>query len=184
MSPTWSTDIPPVRVFGLTLREPLTIAHVMLLAEADSPLVLGGVPSHGDIALAAFVCAYPAHVSKRRLASRMAGVAFRLWSRWIDTERGKDEAEAFAEWFKLQCDMPPKWRSEGGRVMGTPWWLSRVSIAMAELGMSYHDATTLPCKLVGQLVTAIMEARGLVELETEEQTAFIRWAMAQAKEAA
>jgi hypothetical protein len=123
-------------------------------------------------------------VSKRKLSSRLAGLAFRIWAKWTDPKRGKEEAEAFCEWFRDQCDMPPRWRGEGGRAMGTPWWISRVAIAMGELGMSYHDATTLPCKLVGQLVTGIMEARGLVQVESERETQFIRWAVAQAKEAA
>ena len=51
----WATAIQPTRVLGLTLREPVTLAHVLLLAEIESPVIAGGLVTIGDIALAAFI---------------------------------------------------------------------------------------------------------------------------------
>lgn len=176
----WAIESEPVNVFGITLRDPLTIAHIMLMSEAGSPILTGAPIMPGDLALAAFICSQPADKAKRALKSWTAGITFKLWGFLFWKRNLREEAEKFGRWFTWHASVPPRWTTPGGRALSSPWWINRVAIAMGECGMTYTDATTLPCRIVGQITTSLMEARGLVDLESEEQTQFIRWAMAQA----
>ena len=165
-----------MRVMGLTLREPLTLAHVLLLAEAGSPLLLGGDALCGDVALAAFVCAWPADVSRRRLRSLLTPLAFRLWPRLIKPTA--EDCNAMVEWITDNASMPPAWQRPGGTELAAPWWINRIAQAMAA-GFSYTEATTLPLRVVNLTIAAKLEASGVIEFQTQLQTDFFenvkRW---------
>lgn len=167
-------------MLGITLRNPLTIAHIMLMSEAGSPILTGAPIMPGDLALAAFICSQPADTAKRALRSWSAGLAFKLWGLLFWRRNFKEEADKFAKWFSFHASVPPRWTTPGGRALSSPWWINRVAIAMGECGMTYTEATGLPCRIVGQITSSLMEARGIVDLESDEQREFIRWAHAQA----
>jgi len=175
----WSVNHSPVRVLGLTLREPLTLAHLILLGELESPLLLGGQCLIGDIALAAFVCAFPAHVSRRKIKSPLAPLAFRVWPRLVKCDP-QTEGETLAEWITQQAELPKRWTKGGadGAPLAAPWWINRIAQAMAA-GFSYSDATTLPLRLVNLTIAAKLEASGVIEFQTKLQTEFFenvkRW---------
>jgi len=166
MIPGW---IPPgagPRVLGVKLSEPLTLGHVLLLAEEGSPVVIGGEILPGDLALAVFICSRPANVSRRDLRSRWLPLLMRWWGRASASRDWEAETETFAEWFAESARQPTVIRSAtagASKSLGAPWWVNRIATAMGLLGVSYAEATTIPAKVLGQLVIAFAEAEGRVE---------------------
>jgi hypothetical protein len=168
----WATAIQPTRVLGLTMREPATLAHVLLLAEVESPVVAGGLVTIGDVALAAFVCAWPADKSRRLLASRWCPLVFRLWGRFW---RPDGDAERLMGWLRSQIELPETWTADSkGRKteLAAPWWLNRLSQAL-EAGISYQDALAMPLRTLSLIVAARLEASGVVEFVSDRQRAYL-----------
>jgi len=172
---SWSTHISPIRVYGLVIREPVTMAHVQLLAECESPVLSGGACSIGDIATAAFVCAWPAEVSRRKLTSIWTPLAFKIWARFW---KPGDDAERFIAWLTAQCDLPPRWTREGsGTELASPWWINRLAQAL-DAGLTYSEAMTMPLRTLTLVVSAKLEASGVVEFETPRQTEWLKFVQA------
>jgi hypothetical protein len=169
----WATAIQPTRVLGLTLRKPVTLAHVLLLAEVDSPVVTGGLVTIGDVALAAFICAWPAAKSRDLLSSRWCPLVFKLWGKfWAPNE----DAERFMDWLRSQIQLPETWATDSkGRKteLAAPWWLNRLSQAL-EAGISYQDALVMPLRTLSLIVAARLEASGAVEFVSDRQRDYIR----------
>lgn len=165
----WDTIVEPVRVLGLTLRSPITLAHVMLLDELASPIVRNGDVMIGDVALAAFVCAHPAGDSKRKLRQWSTRLAFKLWARlW---KPSADDANRFHSWFSDQIALPEMWKQQSrGRQpeLAAPWWVNRITLAM-NAGLSFYDATELPLRVVNLLIASKLESSGVCEFVSQRQ---------------
>jgi len=169
----WATAIQPTRVLGLTLREPVTMGHVLMLAELESPVVTGGLVTIGDIALAAFVCAWPVNKSRRLLASRWCPLVFNLWGRFW---RPDGDAERFMTWLRSQIELPETWSPESrGRKteLAAPWWLNRMAQAL-EAGVGYKDALAMPLRTLSLIIAARLEANGVLEFVSDRQRDYIR----------
>lgn len=167
----WSASTEPVRVLGITLREPITLAHVLLLAEEDCPLVTGGDAYIGDVAFAVFVCAFPADKARRKIRSRLAGLTFRLWQ-WLCPI--KDDAQKFHDWLDAQVSLPQRWIEQGRggtSELAAPWWINRIALAMSA-GLSYTEAVSMPLPLVNLIVAAHLEARGAANFVSRRQSEF------------
>lgn len=173
---SWDHTVEPVRVFGLVLREPVTLGHVALLHELGSPVITGGSCMIGDIATAAFVCAYPAEVARKKLRSRLAPMAFWLWSKlW----KPGDTGDEFVAWLSSQCNMPLMWTPEGrSRAMAAPWWINRLAQALSA-GISYRDAIDMPLRMLTLIVSAKLEMTGAAQFETPQETQWLRWVQEQ-----
>lgn len=167
----WSTDIQPVRVLGLAMREPVTLGHVLLLAEIESPVVCGGPVSIGDVALAAFICAWPSGKSRRLLASRWCPLVFSLWGRFW---RPSQDGDRFIQWLQSQCEFPNAWSRDNAssRELAAPWWINRVAQAL-EAGIGYQDALAMPLRTLSLIVAARLEANGVIEFVTDRQREYI-----------
>jgi hypothetical protein len=168
----WATAIQPTRVLGLTLREPVTLAHVLLLAELECPIITGGVVTIGDVALAAFVCAWPEPKSRRLLKSKWCPAAFSLWGRFWSPSQ---DAERFMDWLKPQIEFPEMWAAEiKGRKtdLAAPWWINRLSQAL-DAGVAYQDALAMPLRTLSLIVAARLEASGAVEFVTDRQRNYL-----------
>jgi len=169
----WATAIQPTRVLGLTLREPVTLAHVLLLAELESPVVTGGLVTIGDIALAAFVCAWPEAKSRKLLESRWCPLVFRLWGRFW---RPDGDAERFMGWLRSQIELPETWTPETrGRKteLAAPWWMNRMAQAL-EAGVGYKDALAMPLRTLSLIIAARLEANGVLEFVSGRQRDYLR----------
>lgn len=165
---SWDAHIEPVHALGITLRDPITLGHVLLLDELGSPLIHGGEAAIGDVALAVFVCAYPAHVARRRLRQWTTRLAFRIWSRFW---RGGDDVTRFCAWFNRQIELPEMWHEEKGgrsREMAAPWWINRITLAM-NAGLSFREATEMPMRSVNLLIASKLEASGVCEFVSRRQ---------------
>jgi hypothetical protein len=174
----WANNVSPVFVLGLRLREPLTLAHVALLDELGSPIIYGGQVLCGDLAVAAYACANPATVSRKRIKSRLAPLSFRVWATLCNPDFTQD-AERFSKWFDASIKMPPGSIVSGnGRELAAPWWVNRIAQAMA-CGFTYAEATTMPLRLVSNVIAAKLEAMGVLEFRTKAQLEFFenikRW---------
>jgi hypothetical protein len=162
---------------GLTLRDPITLGHVLLLDEMGSPVLKGGEVFIGDVALAAFACAWPADVSRRKIRSPFTKLAFRVWSRLWKVD---SSAQDFGQWFNAQLALPKQWQQAGdpkhpARELAAPWWINRIAQAMSA-GFSYSEAVNLPVKTVSIVVAAKLEASGAVEFVSERQDEFLKLA--------
>lgn len=174
----WVNSVSTVFVLGLCLREPLTLAHVALLDELGSPIICGGQVLCGDLAVAAYVCANPAHVSRRRIKSRFAPAAFRVWAALRNPDFTQD-SQRFSKWFDASIKMPPGSIVSGnGRELAAPWWVNRIAQAMA-CGFTYTEAMTMPLRSVSNVIAAKLEAMGVLEFRTKAQLEFFenikRW---------
>lgn len=170
----WTAPEVGPRVFGLRIRGPLTLGHVLLLDELGSPLLSGAEMTPGDVALACYVCAYPHAKARRKLKSLFAAAAMRVWGRIVGGRVNfDDEARRFIEWFVSEAKAPPVWiRGTSGRDAAAPWWINRLSVAMGNLGMSYAEAQDFPIKRLNQLAMAFAESRGEVEMVNAQDLAF------------
>lgn len=160
-------------VLGFVLRGPLTLGHVLLMDEMNSPIARGEPFEIGDLALAAFLCAQPADESRADIR--------KWWARPFMAWRGRKsakmdfaaEAERFSEWFTAQCGGPTidtgdEKIAKRMKPQSAPWYISKLALAVGELGMSVKDATDMPVKRLNQLVGALLESRGDVTFITEK----------------
>jgi len=175
----WATAIQPTRVLGLTLREPVTLAHVLLLEEIGSPIPWGRDATAGDVAVAAFVCAWPADKSRKLVGSALFPLAMAMLA-LVNRRRNKlEEGRRFIQWFSDQCKTPPQFTQDGARECAAPWWLNRIAFATGECGLSLSETLNSPCRLISLIVSARAESKGVVEFETARQTEFFenvkRW---------
>ena len=170
----WTPPAPGPCVLGVRIREPLTLGHVLLLAELGSPIVLGGAILPGDIALAVFVTAQPHTEARKDVERWWAPLLMRWWGRRMSKRDFTAEADAFVEWFVESSKSPAFWRQESAsnRECAAPWWINRLALAMGNLGMSYADAVNMPLKTLGQLTMAFSEARGEVQLVSRREAEF------------
>ena len=159
-------------VLGFVLRGPLTLGHVLLMDEMNSPIARGEQFEIGDLALAAFLCAQPADESRNDIR--------KWWARPFMAWRGRQtakldftaEAERFSEWFTAQCGGPTidtgdEKMAKRSKPVSAPWYIGKLALAVGELGMSVKDATDMPVKRLNQLVGALLESRGDVTFVTE-----------------
>lgn len=174
----WRFTNETVHALGVTLREPLTLGHILLLAEEGCPVVTGGDVLVGDVALAVFVCAYPHAVARRKLRGWGTSLLFRLWARFW---KPGDDAKRFLEWFHGQLDLPPRWQSQvQGRGLCAPWWVNRVTLAL-NAGLLFTEAVDMPLRTANLLIASHLDATGAGEFLSNEQVEF--FAMVKRQEA-
>lgn len=175
----WSNSVESVRVLGITLREPVTLGHVLLLDEIGSPIPWGRDATIGDIAVAVFVCSWPVQKSKRLVRSMLFPLAMSLLGFFNRKRNHVEEGNRFIKWFSDQCSTPPQLLEDGTKECAAPWWMNRIAFATGECGLSLSDALNQPCRLVGLIVSARAESKGVAEFETPRQTEFFenvrRW---------
>lgn len=168
MTTDWQPPRSGPRIYGLRVREPLTLGHVFLLDELESPVLHGGPLLPGDVALAAFVCSMPHANSRRQLGHRTTRLALSLWGRLSARHDHDKAAEDFSDWFYEEAKAPERWiKSSPGvapRECAAPWWINRAATAMGMLGMTFEQALDVPLKRLVQLASAYAESRGEVEL--------------------
>lgn len=172
MQADWQPPGTGPRVYGLRLRVPLSLGHVFLLDEIDSPVVHGGPLLLGDVAVASFICSMPHAKARRQLGHRTTGFAMWAWGKWMAKRDHESESRDFAEWFFDQAKAPERWIKGDARECASPWWINRAATAMATFGMSFGDAMDMPLKRLSQLCTAHAESRGEVELVSGKQIEF------------
>jgi len=175
--------IPPVLVLGFVLRGPLTLGHVLLLDELGSPIVRGESFNLGDLALAAFALAQPADESRKDLKKWWAAPFMSWRGRQTAKLDFEQEATRFSEWFSEQCGGPTidtgdEKMAKRSKPASAPWYISKLALAVGELGMSVGDAYDMPVKRLNQLVGALLESRGDVTFITDKTAA----ALAQVEE--
>lgn len=172
MPANWQPPAEGPRIYGLRMRAPLTLGHVLLLDEIESPVTRGGHLLPGDVAIAAFICSQPADKARRQLRHRSTRWAMKLWgmlcARWDHAKQADD----FATWFCDSAKSPEYWVKSSGKECAAPWWINRLSLAMGTLGMGYDEALSAPAKIVAQLLMAYAESRGEVELVSKRDIEF------------
>jgi len=166
---------PPVRVLRIRWRHPLTLGHVLLLEELDSPVIRGEEFHLGDLSLAVLVCSEPtAAAARRQMRSPFAWLGMRYWG-WRC--RGVDfgsECQVFIAWLTAQVGGPSRKVKlpEGQlaeRPLAAPWPISRLAAAVGELGLSRAEAQDMPLRELTQLLCALSELRGGSEYWTESE---------------
>lgn len=188
MSQAWQSphEIAPVRVFGVVLRGPVTLGHVLLLHELASPVPGGETIGIGDLALAVAVCSQSdATTARNAIKSRWSTALMRWWARRCGRMDWAKEAATFTDWFSAQCGGPVAVVDAGERKAGpkhpisAPWYISKLALGIAELGLSQEECEAMPVKRLNQLLAALMEARGLASFRTPLAEDFIeeakRW---------
>ena len=170
----WAPPADGPRIFGLRLREPLTLGHVLLLEELGSPILSGGQVAPGDVALAVLVVSQPHRDARKAVRSWWAPLLMRWWGKRSASEDFDAAANQFLDWFVESIKPPAFWREAGAqdRECAAPWWINRIALAMGNLGMSYDQAVDMPAKRLGQLTMAYSEARGEVRLVTQREIEF------------
>lgn len=174
------TEIPPACVLRKALRGPVTLGHVLLLDEMQSPVVKGGEIAIGDLAVAVAVClARDAMEAREDLSSRLFPFLAQYWARRCATLDFAKECETFGDWFGAQCSGPVYEDDPAGRgakpraPMSAPWYISLLALAVGELQMSVADAEAMPVKRLRQLTAALAEMRGQAAIRTETTHEFI-----------
>jgi hypothetical protein len=177
MHPDWTPSLPPMRILGITLRDPVCLGHVALLAELENPVVVGGDMLPGDVAQCVFVLMSSPSDARKAVRSRFSPLLFRVWASFNDVSDWNAVIEQFAEWFSEQTATPNRifTMSTGSqrKDIAAPWWVNQIAMVMGELHVSYTDALNMPCRTAGQLVAALMEARNQAEYESEQRRQFI-----------
>lgn len=157
---------------GLRL-ERLSLGHVFLLSDIESPFLQGGSVSVVDLSNAVFICSQPwrqAAVDSRRWWFRLFEKlwAFRCRNANLETEQDK-----FAAYFKEESDFPI---AKGGlfkeREFGAPWQWRLLAIMMSEFNLSEDDALDMPVIKAALLFSAKAEYDGKLQLWTERDSSF------------
>lgn len=173
------TEIPPVCVLRKALRGPVTLGHVLVLDELQSPVVKGGVVGMSDLAIAVAVCLYEKpREFKVHLGSRFFPFFLSRWGRRCATLDFAKECEVFLHWFAAQCsgpeyEQPPANKKSSQPPLSAPWYVSLFALAVGELGLSVVDAEAMPVKRLRQLTAALAEMQGNAAIRTETTHNFI-----------
>lgn len=155
--------------------KPFTLGHAFLLAELQSVFVAGGECADpiGELSLAVFVCSQSPDEARRAMSRWWAPRFFRLWAWSCRNLDYQSEAERFAAWLDASTSGPKMWSSGSGREMSSPWWVNLLASLMSRAGVSYADAMGMPVRTARQIICAIGEADGSVDLISEQESAFM-----------
>ena len=170
----WKRDARSETCLRLRLK-PLTLGHVFLLADLESVFV-SGIDSGdhlAELSLAVFVCSQSTQDARSGLGRWWAKAFFRMWARACRRLTLTDESQRFVDWFKYQTAGPSvvtSTKAGESRTIASPWWVNLLSTLMGELGIGYDDAMAMPIRTARQLLCALAEARGQMEIQSEEKT--------------
>ena len=158
-------EIAPVSVLRVQLRGPVTLGHVMLLDDLNSPVIHGKPIGIGDIAIAVIVFSLPPKAALRALRSRFCPLAIRLWGAACWKLDFQGECDRLSGWLSEQCGGPrvdtgAKENRSGGHALSAPWWITKLAISVAEIGLSIEESKAMPVKQLNQMIAALSEARG------------------------
>ena len=171
---------PKRRCLGLTL-QPLTLGHLFLLSEIESPLLLSSEPiTIPDLALAAFVCAQR-HTESRRDMRRWWFPLFAALLGFI--ARRKDiqkEIDTFGEYIKQSTELPPTKRRVNSLVeleieppeAPIPHHWHMLSILMEVFHCTRAEALDFPMQEAELLWMAKLDREGQLNLRNAEDEAF------------
>lgn len=172
-------------VYGLRM-SPLTLGHVFLLFEIESP-ILGFSdrdPDPSDYMMAVLVCSLPWRKASKAVNQRRTVLFFSFW-RWLCRKKiHAIEIRKFRAWWESErkpvptkCPTPngnAKWRS-----LGAPMPYRLLALCMHLFHMSEGDAKDLPFSHAECLFCAIEEWNGRIELKDPETDDLLEFAMAE-----
>lgn len=167
----------PHKVLGLIL-PPLTLGHLHLLFEIQSPFVTNGDPTIWDLINAVFICRLPQDKVRRVLRSWWVPLFLRLW-RWETRKLNPfQEYENFREFINANFTRPagnePKFREE----KVPSHWHALVAL-MRDLHMSKAEAMNTPLIEVNCLIATIGDFDGTIDLQSERQRELWKFAAEQ-----
>jgi len=164
-----SPAAPPV-CLGLRLK-PLTVGHLALLAEIESPFAHAGLWELSDLFAAVFLCAEAHHRSRRHLSAWWRGLFFAVWTRLAYRSAGfqhgafQADAERFAAYLSAGQTCPElRARDPDSRPLGSPRHLQLLARLMHDFSFSRDAALSLTVAEANALIVTLAELSGRVEL--------------------
>lgn len=151
--------------------EPLSIGHLILLRELDSPYPHGSVHTETDLRLAAWICSVPCAKARRRLAGASSWLSRTTWKALTAICDFESEHLAFSTYLadhlsgiatKTKISHP----EVGVCTMESPYeWVLLAALCKY---MPYSEAMNFPVWRALRLETATAERDGTTEVVSEE----------------
>lgn len=152
---------------GLKLA-PLTVGHLFLLLEINSPFVTGKRETFEDFLLAVFACSCRHDKSKANLRKWWAPLFFRMWGYLNRRRNFAEELLSFHDYLTEQMAVPTYKKREGASASSAPIPYQLLAALMTEFGMSESEAMDMEVKHVHCLCAANAEMRGHVDTQSED----------------
>ncbi len=168
----------PERVFGYRLR-PLTLGHVFLLHEIESPYVgYEGQKRVSDALLCVFICSQAHESARAGLQSVWLRFFFRFWCFFLTQRKLLNGLVALEEYRADGLRSPEVKRSANTSrsSLESPWPYRLLVLLMSELHLSRSEALSLPVIEAWNLWCSIAEAKGEVKLRSQFERDLIDYA--------
>lgn len=169
------------RCLGATL-EPLTLGHVILLQRLDSPFLSLEPVTAVRLFEAVFVCCQHHEKALANMQKRWAPWVLWFWGwhhRKTDLEAESVRFNAYLEENFAVARVKRKRHNQPTPTAGAPWALRILVALMSEFHWSESVALDCPLVKANALLAAFAEARGDVQLWTQQDRDFFQWAKAQ-----
>jgi len=167
----------PPRVFSYRLR-PLSLGHVFLLHELESPYVGYEGDKHiSDALLLVFICSQD-HISARAgLQSFWLKCFFQIWCGFLTQVAIVKGLVELEHYLADGLRSPETRRPETGCTsLESPWPYRLLVLLMSELNMSRAEALGLPVSEAWNLWCSLAEAKGEVKLRSQFERDLIDYA--------
>lgn len=166
MDASWSTGgNSELTCLGLRLK-PLSLGHVFLLLEHESPYLSNQPVTCADLMLAAFICSDRYDESINNLKSSWRKFVF-----WLLSKRRWDwqhEQIVFETYLMTGLSLPEVRTSEANQTISAPWPYILLAKLMSEFSLTHNEVMTLSLAHLNRIQIAHSMRKGELKTWTEE----------------
>ena len=153
--------------------KPLTIGHLFLLQELNSPVLSGSPCGFGDILTAVLVCAQPFDEARRMFKRNIWLSVFACyWGFRCRRQSLTDEWKKLFDYLRDEQERPPlsQLPCDQAKQLGAPWEWILLEFLRSTYRMTERQALTTPLRLANVLWATRMDTDGRVNLATATNT--------------
>lgn len=154
------------KCLGLTL-EPLTVGHLFILLELQSPFITGDQETFEDFLIAVFVCANTHTQSRKNLKRWWCRLFFRVWGYANRKADIVTELLLFRAYLAEQMSVPVYRKDQSGQAPSAPVPYQVLASLMTEFCVSEADAMRMRVNHANCLCAAAAELRGTLQAQDE-----------------
>lgn len=158
--------------------QPLSLGHLFVLTEHNSPFITGGFVDLNHFMFAVLVCSTPASDIKRVLAMKTLRFYVYVWGFMCRRLNLQDELDRFVGYLDSQRTAPER-IDKGSSESNTPFCWTALAMLMADFHMTREQAMAFSVKELLCLIHANMERKG--EVESFGETRNLLWDLATGK---
>ena len=152
--------------------EPLTVGHLFMLHQVESPFVTGESLNLVDLMEAVFVCAFPWFKSIHGRGSICMRPFFYLWGRGVRKLDHKAETDKFIEYWTANLMAPAIAHQDPekeAKTCGSPLPFRLLAMLTSKFGKSEREALNTTILEANSLWAAMGEIEGHFDIRSERQ---------------